>query len=278
MTLTIKRVATIEECRQIEILQHQIWGGDVIDVVPDHILITFVKNQGMALLALENDHPVGFCYSFLGQTSEGMLKHCSHQAGVLPNIQASGVGYALKVAQREAVLERGLNIISWTFDPMMGLNANLNIGKLGAISHTYYENLYGDMRTEINVGLDSDRLEVQWRLNSPNVLNKLNNAEVLNENENISTINMATRNRDGNHVPPNKWQPFTENKHYILLPDNIQTIKETDLPLTQAWQVQIRTLFQAAFAQGYIIADFIWHRDQGLGYYLLTKETPYYEN
>lgn len=278
MTLTIQPATTIEHCRQVEDLQYRIWGGDPIDVVPDHILITFAKNQGTVLLALEDGQPVGFCYSFMATTKQGGLKHCSHQAGVLPTTQAKGVGYQLKMAQRQAVLKQGIDLISWTFDPMLALNANLNIGKLGAISHIYEEKLYGEMRTDINDGLDSDRLEVAWWLNSPQVQAKVNNTASPPSLSNAGIVNAATLNGRGQLIPADNPSSFTEPAHCIQIPDHIQQLKASDLPLAVAWQQQIRTLFQTAFAQGYTITDFIWQRPEQRGLYYLTKETKPHEN
>ena len=38
--------------------------------------------------------------------------------GVAPGYQGRGVGYRLKLAQREAVLDQGIDLITWTYDPL----------------------------------------------------------------------------------------------------------------------------------------------------------------
>ena len=77
---------------------------------------------------------------------------------VIPEKQNKGIGYLLKLKQRECALQRGFNLIKWTLDSLERLNANLNFRKLGLISKTYIPNCYGEMRTKLHVGLETDRL------------------------------------------------------------------------------------------------------------------------
>jgi predicted GNAT superfamily acetyltransferase len=272
MALTIRSVTTIDECRQIEALQTEIWHTPDIDVVPDHLLITLARNAGIVLLAQEADQPVGFCYSFQAQTNQGRPKHCSHQCGVRPDAQSRNLGYQLKLAQREAVLAQGIDLITWTFDPLLSLNARLNIGKLGAVSQTYIRNLYGDMRAGINIGLDSDRLQVAWHLNSDHVTSKLNGTAAARTISPDLILNPGQQTEAGWLVPTDTVGSFTEPLHYMQMPANIQTLKATAMPLAIAWQQQIRYLFQTAFAAGYVVADFIWQPQQTAGYYLFSLE------
>ena len=117
MTISIQPVSTIEACRAIERLQAQIWQCADIEVTPNHTLLTLAKEGSIVLLALDNDKPVGFAFGFLGFTTDNCLKFASHIVGVLPAYQNSGVGYQLKLAQRELALACNINLITWTFDP-----------------------------------------------------------------------------------------------------------------------------------------------------------------
>ncbi len=278
MTLSIKPVTTIEECRIIEDLQRQIWHTEDLDIVPDHLIITIAKNGGVVLLARENDRPVGFCYGFQAETKGGLRKHASHQTGVLPGLQSRQVGYRIKLAQREAVLAQGTGLMSWTFDPLLSLNANLNIGKLGTISNIYYPELYGEMRAAINMGLESDRLEVIWRLTSSHVTDKISGFTPPSTPEPGAVLNPARFDERDIPILTDAPRPLSDTTHYLQLPTDIQAIKQADMPLAMAWQQQIRSLFLAAFAAGYIVGDFVWHKAENKSYYLITREDERYEN
>ena len=75
---------------------------------------------------------VGFAYAVVGM-KDGQPMQWSHMAGVLPEFRG-GLGYRLKLAQRERALAQGLDLIEWTFDPLQAMNAHFNFAKLGGVA------------------------------------------------------------------------------------------------------------------------------------------------
>src|SRR6185295_1804207 len=173
MSIVIRAATTIQDCQIIERLQAEIWGTTEQDVTPSHLLIIIAKEGGIVLLALDRDQPIGFSFGLLALTAQNRLILASHMTGVLPGYQSSSVGYQLKLAQREAALARRLDLITWTFDPLQGRNAYLNLNKLGAVCNTYLRHLYGDMPDALNRGLPSDRFHVDWWLASAHVIQRV---------------------------------------------------------------------------------------------------------
>ena len=173
MTISIHSVDTIEDCQAIEQLHAEIWGTDALDVTPAHLLLIIAKEGGIVLLALDDAQPVGFSLGLLGLAGQNRLKLASHMTGVLPKYQSSGLGYQLKLAQRQAALARNLDLITWTFDPLQGRNAHLNLSKLGAVCNTYLRHLYGNMPDALNRGLPSDRFRVDWWITSEHVARRI---------------------------------------------------------------------------------------------------------
>ena len=64
----------------------------------------------------------------------------SHMAGVLPEFRG-GLGFRLKLAQRERALAQGYDLIEWTFDPLQAMNAHFNFAKLGGVVEEYAREL-----------------------------------------------------------------------------------------------------------------------------------------
>src|SRR5512143_1455240 len=155
--LRIAPLTTVAEYAECERLQQLIWESDAIDVVPRHLLMTFQRHGGMVLGAFDAaGQMVGFAFGFLGQTAPdnaaaggGTWQHCSHELGVVSEWRGRGVGYQLKLAQ-------GLDLVTWTYDPLELANASLNIGKLGAVCRCYLRDFYGIMSDSLNAGLPSD--------------------------------------------------------------------------------------------------------------------------
>ncbi len=268
MTITIRPPSTIKECEAIEWLQSKIWGE--LGVVPGHFLLTIAKEGGVVLLALDDQKPVGFSYAFLGLTEKNRLKLASHQAGVLPAYQDSGLGYQIKLAQREASLEKNINYITWTFDPLQGRNARFNLRKLGAVSNTYFPNLYGEMPDSLNKGLPSDRFRVDWWLTTEHVMQRISgHFTEATLPPCCPILNPAVPSDKGVFVPADKFELPSTEVCLVEIPADLSALKTKAPQEARRWSLQTRQIFETAFKQGYTAIDLL--RQAGHNYYLLQK-------
>ena len=275
MSITIRAVKTIDESGMVADLSMRVWGAGPEDAVPDHVVITAAKNGGVVLLACDGDEPVGFVFGFLGFTDELRVKHCSHQAGVLPRYQNSGLGYQLQAAQRQMLLKQGVDHATWTFDPLESRNANLNLHKLGGVCSTYSRNVYGQIDDGLNAGLPTDRFLLDWWVASPWVRSRVDEKvkiPSLSERlqQGMKVVNAPTRNHDGHLVPTMQVPVFEDQSYLFEFPASIQAIKLADLGLAYAWRMHSRAIFEEAFAQGYSAVDLLY--EDGRSCYLLEKE------
>lgn len=166
--IKIRRLESAEEMKVCVELQQHIWGYSEIDTVPDQICIVANKTGGHVLAAYDGEQSVGFALAFAAMR-EGLIYLHSHMVGVVESHQNKGVGRLLKLAQREDALERGINLIEWTFDPLQLKNAHFNIERLGAIVRHYIPNLYGRTSSPLHAGLPTDRLVAEWWVRSQRV-------------------------------------------------------------------------------------------------------------
>jgi predicted GNAT superfamily acetyltransferase len=165
------RIRAMEEAQEMSVcveLQQRIWGYAPLDTVPDQIFIVARKTGGQVMTAFDGATPVGFALAFAAMR-EGLTYLHSHMVGVIEEYQNRGVGRLLKLAQREDALERGINLIEWTFDPLQLKNAHFNIERLGAIVRHYIPNLYGRTTSPLHAGLPTDRLVAEWWVRSQRV-------------------------------------------------------------------------------------------------------------
>ncbi len=250
--------------------QRVIWGiRDDTEVVPLHALLTAQKNGGLVLGAFDGDKMVGFLFGFLGRTPAGREKHCSHMMGVIPKWRGQGIGEALKRQQREFALEQGLDLVTWTYDPLESRNAYLNISKLGAVCRTYIRNLYGEMQDELNAGLPTDRFQVDWWIRSPRVASRFSQKatspqpsleEVLSRGAEI--VNEVALDNAG--LPETlSWEPHRSATVIIEIPANFQQIKQANIRLARDWRLLTRALFEEYFEDGYVVVDFLSEVKEG---------------
>ncbi len=161
MTVTIRDLQGIREFREAEELQRAVWGADDLPEAAD--LLLALQEEGALVAGAHLDgRMIGYVFGF--PTRDPGVQH-SHRLAVLPEARGLNLGARLKWYQRDWCLTRGIRLVRWTYDPIRRINAGLNIGVLGAIARTYRADCYGEMQG-INAGLPSDRLLVEWHLDS----------------------------------------------------------------------------------------------------------------
>lgn len=274
-TLNLKVYETPAEMESIEEIQRLIWPGSEFDVIPSHMLLASVHSGGLVIGAVDEQltppQTIGFVFSFPGfyYTPDGpRAKHCSHQLGVLPAYRNTGVGFRLKRAQWQLIRNQGIDRITWTFDPLMSLNAHLNITKLGTVCNTYLQNFYGDMRDDMNKGLPSDRFEVDWWVNSPRVekrLSKFTRPQMqLNDYQKAEAVIIPSLTPLSNYSI--KSNPLV----LIEIPVDFQELKSKDLSQALEWRLFSRMVFEELFSKGFIITDFVHDTMDGIEHSFYT--------
>jgi predicted GNAT superfamily acetyltransferase len=287
MTIEIRPLETVVEIKMVEDLQREVWGDNDAEIVPLHMLTTAAHNGGVLLGAwdAEAEHLVGFVFGFLGtdeadsrRVAAANLKHCSHMLGVLDSYRDRGIGYLLKLAQRQYVMSQGVRLITWTYDPVESRNAFLNISRLGAVCKTYLPNAYGEMQDGLNKGLPSDRFQVDWWITSARVKQKVGGDRLPLTLESFTSagtpILNPTERGVGGFLKPIGAPKAAENTFALVeIPVDFQTLKAADLGLAKEWKLLLRDIFESAFAEGYLVTDFLTPIVDGQrrGYYVLSQ-------
>lgn len=231
------------------------------------MLLTAAKNGGVVLGAYDGEVMDGMLFGFPGLTPKGSLKHCSHVAGVLAEARRRSVGATLRWAQRGLVLAQGVELVTWTFDPREARNASLNLHHLRATSSSYLENMYGDLRDDLNQGLPTDCLLVEWQLASDHVCSMHLLATHASRTSGAPAIDRAppqenvlemidTTLSDGIRVPTG-WRELSAPRVLLEVPPSFQTVKSRDAGAAQAWRQLVREAMGRAFALGYVATDFV---------------------
>ena len=134
--------------------------------------------------------------------------------------------------------------MTWTFDPLQSRNAYLNLVKLGGIVRRYLVNHYGNRSTSaMHRGLDTDRLFVEWWMESRKVRETLEGRRVTERPDEI-----------------------------VEVPRDIEAIKQRDLAEARDWQTKIRGQFQTWLNKGLYCAGFEVDTSGGNGHYLFFKD------
>ena len=286
-SIVIRPVTDVAYARKLEEIQNRTWGMSDIEVLPGRFLHAMHFNGACLLGAYDGAELVGFVFGLLGtvegledridQVAAARLQMYSAIMGVLPEYQSAGVGYRLKVAQREFALRIGVRLITWTYDPLEGRNGYLNIRKLGVVCNHYERDFHGEVGG-INAGLPTDRFYVEWWVTSNRAKGRLAARRPPLTLDNYMSggaviVNRTKRDDRDFVVPPDDFERVDTRFALAEIPNSIQTIKRHDLGLAGAWRAHTRELFEYYFAHNYLLTDFIRFEDSSgfwRSYYVLT--------
>jgi predicted GNAT superfamily acetyltransferase len=159
-------IVEFEACVRVE---REVWKSSDIDIVPIPLFVVASETGGQVLGAFQGSDLVGFTLAIAGWRARRPFLH-SHMTAVLEGFRDRGVARRLKLHQREDALARGINLVEWTFDPLVTKNAYFNFMRLGAIARRYLPNAYGITTSPLHGSLPTDRLVAEWHLRSRRVL------------------------------------------------------------------------------------------------------------
>lgn len=236
-------------------LQEATWGSE--DVVPLTLLKAAQKVGGIVAGAFDSSgRMLGSVFGLTGMR-EGQPTHWSHMLAVTPEARGRGLGYGLKMFQRDALLDVGIDRMCWTFDPLESINAHFNINRLGVRPVEYVPDMYGDGEGNLlHQGLGTDRFIVRWDLHGAH-------AESLAASGNAPVVN---------EVNGDRWDVSRTAECRcvrIETPHDIQRLKRAQPSQARAWRMSTREAFLYYFGEGFAVTGF--ERDDANRYYYILE-------
>jgi predicted GNAT superfamily acetyltransferase len=270
----IRPLTTIEDCRHVAALERTIWGyTSAEDVVPPPVLMVSIKRGGILLGAFDAAGAMkGFVYS-LPAIKHGRTTQWSHMMGVTPDAREAGLGRRLKLAQRDAALGMGIDLIEWSYDPLQAVNAHLNFSKLGVIVEHYVENLYGESSSPLHAGTPTDRFIAEWRLREPHVERRLaSHGQPIARDKSVASAPVVNPSPpgDGWRLPGQADLELDARRLLVEIPIGFSAMLESQPQLALEWRLSTRQIFPTYFARGYRIVDFFL--SPAAGRYLMVSD------
>jgi chorismate synthase len=253
--LEIRAFRPDDDLKGVEEVQRAAWGFSDLAIVPDYLVKVVTRfNLGFAGGAFHQGRMVGFVLAF--ETDEKKVHH-SDMVAVDPAWQSGNrgvsVGFLLKLLHRQEALKKGIEIIHWTFDPLMSKNANLNVRKLGAGFAKYLPDFYGTSVAEgLYEGISTDRVLVSWKLSD---------------------------------YPPQKGRtagieelPLVDNpekvggdRFRLEIPYDLGELKKKDMEEAKAYRIRTAAILTKALKEGYQVKGFKALPDKKQSFYLFER-------
>ncbi|MCU0463961.1 MAG: hypothetical protein MUF38_05280 [Anaerolineae bacterium] len=267
--LKIRLLTTLDEMYEAADLQRTFWGNDVESVVPAQMLYTIYESGGHVIGAFDGGRMVGVLIGLIGtdtaiqdRPAMANLLIASKRMVVLPEYRSGGIGYKLKLAQRDAAIRQSIRLVTWTFDPLKSPNAHLNLRKLGGVVREYKVNAYGtDDRNGLSMFGWSDRIRVQWWVTHRRVDERINGTRPdLNLRHYLdagATLVNPSGMADGVTVPGDIMNTVDTSFALVEIPLDFDRIARSEPEVAQGWQQHVRQVMLPLFNLDYFISDFL---------------------
>ena len=266
----IKPLGSFEEFEKLLHIQRIVWKHADIDLTPVHQFAVSSRMGAIMLGAFVGPELAGFVYSFPAVFKGESCQH-SHLLAVLPDFQGYGLGKALKWAQREEAVKRGYRFITWTYDPLMTRNANLNLQALGAVSRTYFPNFYGlTPALCLGPGIPTDRMLIEWPIRDRRVKTRFE-GKARKPACDTSALPKAQERKTGGedpfHRPGRPNLRLDDEVVLVEVPRDIKALAGRP-DLIAEWQTGLRRTMTAYFGRGFVADHFIFGER---AFYVLKK-------
>jgi predicted GNAT superfamily acetyltransferase len=264
-SIVFRDITELSELREVEHLQKVVWSVDDLDVLPALAMKPLVEVGGILIGAFHDEKMVGFVLGFPGRHGDENIIH-SDMLAVLPEYRSFRLGFRLKLAQRERALAKGIETITWTFDPLRALNANLNFARLGVTANRYEIDYYGETSSVLH-RLGTDRLWVTWALNSRRTIARISpdvgSSETWLPKDAVSLVVV------GEEQQPIANDELSSDNALIEIPTNLDELLKQQTTLATDWRMATRKAFTKALSRDYIVHDFIVDKESQKGTYVL---------
>ena len=261
--ITVAPLTTMPEMRSAAALFDRVWGlgpGEQSEMQPA-LLRALEHAGGYVVGAYAGKELVAASVAFLAAPI-GRGLH-SHITGVTQGRAGTGVGAALKWHQRAWCLRRGIDVVTWTYDPLIARNSFFNIARLGARPGEYLVDFYGVMADELNAGQPTDRVLAVWNLTAEPVKAR--------GEANFSPRSAADWLAAGAQVRLDQLGRADDTEADTLLiavPADVETLRRNDPDQALRWRLVLREVLAPLIGPdtGWGVVDFL--RD---GWYVLTR-------
>jgi len=253
-TITIRDLATPEEYLACVALQGETWGSGFSQRVPPAILQVSQRIGGVCAGAFDpGGAMVGFVFGMTG-VRNGRLVHWSDMLAVREAFRGQRLGERLKQYQRDKVRALGVEVMLWTFDPLVARNAHFNMNRLGAVPIEYVPDMYGsDTGSALHGTLPTDRFVVSWDLTRP-----------------VDSLDAGIA-APGRASPPARG---ANDAVRVPIPRDFETEQRAGADNALRWRMSVRGAIVPLLDRGYRVTGFVRGTEGELPYYIVAHREP----
>ncbi|MEA1870827.1 MAG: hypothetical protein U9N00_01330, partial [Candidatus Bipolaricaulota bacterium] len=271
MTMITERLQDPHAFSTCEAIQQEITGTVRI---PTSVMVDIEQSGGLIIGARENKAEdstlAGALIDLVGE-SRGCKSWFTLFHGVRKELQNQGIGHHLRLRERMEGKREGIALVTWAIDPLESKPPHLAFNKLAAIAASYKRDMYGEAtapehsglatRSLAMHGLATDRLIVEWWLDSPRVSGVINRRRLPHHfHLGLDKMEVITKTRlvkDGIRRLSSYEEAPRGKVILVEIPADLDRLCDEDLALARDWRLKTRDLFERLLTNGYTMTGFV---------------------
>lgn len=274
MTIAIEALSScdaFQECERLQEEARKVAEGALLRVP----LLVFLERSGGGLLGAYEVSEEGS-----RRLSGCLIDLVAHYAGTPARLTVLELAFGeggdqiarlLRLHERQAALVQGVRLIAWPVDPLRGAEAHRAFSGLAAIGVSYERDLFGAQANAACPDLATDRLGVEWWIDSPRVAAVVDRG-LPPHHTRVGLERMAVVTRtalaEGSVRRLVDFDPAPKEEAVLVeIPENLDPMLLVAPDLARDWRLRTREVFETLFDRGYIASGFV--REAGRSFHLL---------
>ncbi|MCK4571028.1 hypothetical protein KAT84_03660, partial [Candidatus Bipolaricaulota bacterium] len=177
MTIAVRQLHTLEDLRAAVTLQQTVLGERSHPIWQLPHLLHIQQSGGFLLGAREtapkaSDTFHGILIDLIAEV-DGYPARRTVAWGVDPQLRNRGIGLRLREIERRSLQKLGVDLVYWDVDPLSSVKLHIALNKLGGIVTAYSRNALGSSNDDGPPGVATDRVRVEWWIDSPRVTGRM---------------------------------------------------------------------------------------------------------
>ena len=276
MTISIDSLSGLADLQACEKAQAAILGRSTAGLPGISILRAISDSSGLILGARADSSsgsPLTGVLVDLAAEIDGFPSYVTIFHGVSAENRNRGIASKLRLAERKEGRRKGIGLVRWEMDPLRSTEAHIALNRLAAIGTSYARNIFGDSNDPPDHGLPTDRLRMEWWLESPRVISLLDRKRPAPHlSLGLHEMDVLTKTRSLSHGI-RSLEGFRQSPQgpYVLaeIPVDLDAVRTYDLAVAHAWRTGIRELLELLLSNGYVVVGFV--HEGGRSFHLLEK-------
>lgn len=279
MTIAVRQLHTIEDLRAAVTLQQAVLGerSHPIWRLP-HLL--HIQQSGGFLLGARETAPKasetfhGILIDLIAEV-DGYPARRTVAWGVDPQLRNRGIGLRLREIERRSLQQLGVDLVYWDVDPLSSVELHVALNKLGGIVTAYSHNALGSSNDARTPGLATDRVRVEWWIDSPRVTDRMEHELPLPHQQiglhEMAVLTKTTLLPTGVRGLIDCEQRATTDHVLAEIPEDLADLRERDHEAAIQWRLRSRELIEQLFQLEYLGIGLI--HEGGRSFLLFKKGT-----